>query len=404
MDFLSLVTDAYLLFSIPVLTLSLFFYFGVVFMATKKPKPAPKLKRGECPFVTVQIPVFNDPVVGDCIKACLNMDYPKDRFEIMVADDSTDPEVSKIVDNYAERYGRVKVIRRNHREGFKAGALNNAMNGSDGDILLLFDSDFVPPRDFLRRVVSHFEDPEVGVVQGRWKFLNIDENFISVFASLSLLVYQRLIYPIKNWVGVPLLSGSAVAIRRKAMEDAGGWTPNIKSEDTELGLRILCTGYRIIFDPDLFATCQVPFSAMTLVKQQMRWTYGTLEAFSMRFKDILKTPALSPFQKTFLLFIAFMLFINPLILLQLTAGTVLGFFNISPLGQLSILIPIITGGYLVAVVYTMSGEGHNKLIVKSIVATFLVGILVAFANTLAISKILLKKDMHWHVTTKHKGF
>ena len=123
----------------------------------------------------------------------------------------------------------------------------------------------------------------------------------------------------------------------------------------------------------------------------------------MRFRDIVATPALTPFQKAFLVVMMSLLFINPLIVFNLVSGVVLGFFDVIPWRQVGIFIPIITGGYLGAVSYALSFEGERKLIPKAMVSTLIVGVMVAFANTYAILKLLFGRDMHWHVTTKHKG-
>ncbi len=401
MDLLALLTNVYLLSFIPSIALSFFYYFLAVSLAlspVKKEVEEPEYT----PFVTIQIPVYNDEIIGKSIKACLELDYPKDKYEIVVADDSTDPEVIKQIDQYAGN-PMVKIVRRNNREGFKAGALNNAMKYSRGEIIVIFDSDFIPPKNFLKRAISHFKDPKVAVVQGRWRFFNLDENMVSIFASLSVLAYQYLVYPAKDMVGTPLLSGSAVVIRRDIMEKVGGWTPHLKAEDMELGLRIISNGYKIVFDPELAAHCQAPFSLSSLVKQQMRWTYGGLEAFKTRAKEVLNSKHLSPIQKAFLIFVVSLNFNYMLILFQLMLGLTLGILEILPFGQMWWVVPILGGGYFAGISYALANEGHPKLAPKGVLATLLLGVIISAANTYAILRFVAGKELPWYVTKKHSS-
>ncbi len=401
MDLTSLLTNIYLLSFIPSIGLSFFYYFLSVTLALSKPKKEIE-PLSNYPFVTIQIPVYNDAVIGKSIEACLNMDYPKNRYEIIVADDSTDPEVLNETNKY-ESHPRVNVVRRKDRSGFKAGALNNIMKYSKGEIIVLFDSDFIPPKDFLKRAVAHFKDPNVAVVQGRWRFFNIDENMVSIFAGLSVLSYQYLVYPAKDMIGTPLLSGSAVVFRKDAMEKVGGWTPYMKAEDMELGLRIIANGYKIVFDPELAAHCQAPFSVSSLVKQQMRWTYGGLEAFKARADDILKSKYLTPLQKAFLSFIVSLNFNYMLILFQLLAGLTLGILNILPFGQMWWIIPILGGGYFAGISYALTNEGHSRLAPKGILSTLLMGVVISAANTYAILRFFSGRELPWYVTKKHRA-
>ena len=399
MELVALLTSIYLLSFIPSIGLSFFYYFLAVSLALNPLKKKVKELKSY-PTVTIQIPVYNDEIISRSVSACLEMDYPKDKYEILIADDSTDKRVVEAVDRFKDN-PQVKIVRRKNREGFKAGALNNAMNYSNGEYIVIFDSDFIPPRDFLKRAISHFDDPNVGAVQGRWRFFNIDENIISTFASLSVLSYQYLVYPAKDMVGTPLLSGSAVVIKRDVMEKVGGWTPDLKAEDMDLGLRIISNGYKLVFDPDLAAHCQAPFTLSSLVKQQMRWTYGGLEAFSKRAKDLKSTDKLSKFQKMFLAFIVSLNFNYALILFQLLVGVSLGILDILPFGQMWWLVPVLGGGYFAGITYALTNEGYKRLTPKGILATLLVGTVISAANTYAILRFISGKQLPWYVTKKH---
>src|SRR3989344_3426191 len=163
----------------------------------------------EAPLVTVQIPTYNERVALRCADRCLEFDYPKDRYEIIVGDDSSDRQVSDEIDAFARAHNIV-VTRRGSNQGFKSGNLNHMLQHSKGEVIVVFDSDFVPEKDFLRRIVTPFmHDASLSGVQARWKFLDKNTNSISLLGSTIVTVFHRICIPfINNRSKVAFLCGS----------------------------------------------------------------------------------------------------------------------------------------------------------------------------------------------------
>jgi len=241
MDIHSTSLILYNAFLVPVTFFSFIYY--IVALRTiliKEEKEEPKVDEVSWPRVTIQIPTFNEPVAIRCAESCLNFDYPKDKFEIMIGDDSTKPGVSMAIDDFAEKNKeRVRVTRRGHNGGFKAGNLNYMLKFSRGDIIVIFDSDFIAPRDFLKHIVIPFvKDEKAGCVQAEWDFMNEITNYVSKISSTLLMFYYSLVVPINKRLGVPFLFGSGEAVRKDLLLKMGGWKEGCLTEDTEFSLRL----------------------------------------------------------------------------------------------------------------------------------------------------------------------
>ena len=168
-------------FLVPVIFFSVLYYMlAFTSFFVKAPRYSfPDVRDGQLPNVTIQIPVYNDPVAVRCIKKCLNFNYPKNKYHIIVADDSNDGITPKILDGFVKAKRNVRIVRRATRKGFKSGALNNTLKHCKGDIIVIFDSDFVPKKDFLRKLVTPFTfDKELAIVQSRMSFVNYHQNII----------------------------------------------------------------------------------------------------------------------------------------------------------------------------------------------------------------------------------
>ncbi len=379
-------------------TLLSFLYYGLAFWGLFYREEEGTVPEEEFfPRVTVQIPVYNDRIVERLIEAVLRFDYPN--YEVVIADDSTDPVTREIVDRYAS-HPLVKVVRRNNRKGFKAGALNNAMKYSTGEIIVVFDSDFVPPPNFLREIVKPFRDPKVAYVQARWSFENLDENMITVFAGTSLLVYHHLFYPFKNRFGVVYLSGSAMAIRRKALEEVGGWIDGTLTEDGELTMRFASSGYRSVYLPYLRTPNQLPFLLNVFIKQQARWSSGMIEAILMNWRRVLSSKKLSPIQKAIVFAIPLFNLAYVVVTIMVLAGLLLWMFRITVFTpELAVLALILSSGYVVAGYVALSKEGMRKVFPRFLLSAYILGPLIALTNTMAIVKYFVK-GVPWYVTPK----
>jgi cellulose synthase/poly-beta-1,6-N-acetylglucosamine synthase-like glycosyltransferase len=244
------------------------------------PKPAARFDR--LPFVTVQLPIYNERhVAGRLLDAVEAFDYPADRIEIQVLDDSTDDTVDIIrekVEALSARGVQVRHIHRTHRAGFKAGALAEGLLTARGEFLALFDADFVPPPDFLRQTIDYFTDPSIGMVQTRWGHLNRGHSFLTR-AQAIMLDGHFLIEQVARSRGGTFFNfnGSAGIWRRRTIDDAGGWHPDTLTEDLDLSYRAQLRGWRFVYLPDLVVPGELPVDMGSLKSQHHRWAKGSIQ-------------------------------------------------------------------------------------------------------------------------------
>ncbi len=377
-----------------VLTLVSFLYYYVAFMGLFS-RGAPTYHTKNFPKVSVHIPVYNDPIAVRCVQAALNFDYPD--FEVIVIDDSNDGKTSQLLSSIS--HPRLKYLKRQGRKGFKAGALNDALKISTGEIIVVFDSDFVPPPDFLKRIVAPFEDPSVGYVQARWSFENPDENLITVFASSALAIYHHFFYPFQNKIGAVFLSGAAMAIRREALERAGKWREGVLAEDAELTYRLNAIGYRGVYLSDLTADNQVPFTLSAFLRQQMRWSAGMIEALRLGIHH-LRNSKLSLSQKLMFVLIPLLNLSYPFVALLLTASMALFLLDVPVFSPTTAaLVLLLLSGYVFTGFLALSEEGLLRQFPRMVLSAYIIGPLLAFTNTYAILRLFLG-GVSWYRTPK----
>ena len=236
----------------------------------------------EWPFVTIQLPIYNEKfVVERLIDNITLMDYPKDRFEIHILDDSTDETLditAQKVKEYQAKGFQIEQIRRPERVGFKAGALQYDMSVSKGEFLAIFDADFLPRPDFLKKTIPHFTSEKIGVVQTRWEHINKDYSIITKLQALQLNVHFS-VEQVGRKTGNYLLqfNGTGGVWRRSAIEDAGGWQADTLTEDLDLSIRTQLKGYEIVYLEDIGSPAELPAEMNGLKSQQFRWMKGGAE-------------------------------------------------------------------------------------------------------------------------------
>ncbi|MDG1296704.1 MAG: glycosyltransferase family 2 protein [Saprospiraceae bacterium] len=236
----------------------------------------------EWPFVTIQLPIFNERfVVERLIDNICKMDYPKDRFEIHILDDSTDDTLevcAQKVEEYKKLGFNIEQIKRVERTGFKAGALQYDMDLAKGEFLAIFDADFLPNSDFLRKTIPHFKNEKVGVVQTRWEHINEDYSLITKLQALQLNVHFSVEQRGRK-AGNYLLqfNGTGGIWRRSAIEDAGGWQADTLTEDLDLSIRTQLKGYEIVYLEEVGSPAELPAEMNGLKSQQFRWMKGGAE-------------------------------------------------------------------------------------------------------------------------------
>jgi cellulose synthase/poly-beta-1,6-N-acetylglucosamine synthase-like glycosyltransferase len=234
------------------------------------------------PKVTVQLPIYNEMYVAErLINAAARLDYPKNRLEIQVLDDSTD-ETKGIVARTVKRAKaaglNIHHVHRVVRSGYKAGALREGTAKAKGDFFALFDADFVPPPDFLKRTLPHFTNPKIAFVQTRWGHLNRDFSFLTMLQSLAIDAHFMVEQFARSYVGLWFnFNGTAGVWRREAIEAAGGWRADTLTEDLDLSYRAFLKGYKAKFLQWVETPAELPITFNAFRRQQHRWARGSLE-------------------------------------------------------------------------------------------------------------------------------
>ncbi len=250
------------------------------FRATN-PKPFSELK--EVPFLTLQLPIYNEKyVLPRLIKAACSLEYPRDRFEIQVLDDSTDETTraaQRIVNTYAKQGYPITLIHRDNREGYKAGALQEGLKVAKGELVAIFDADFVPESDFLKKLVPHFmEDEKIGMVQARWGHINREYSLLTKAQSIFLDGHFVIEHTARHRSGRYFnFNGTAGIWRVKCIEDAGGWQHDTLTEDLDLSYRAQMKGWQFVFLPDVITPAELPVEVNAFKAQQHRWSKGSIQ-------------------------------------------------------------------------------------------------------------------------------
>ena len=239
-------------------------------------------KDEDLPFVTIQLPIYNELyVVERLVDNIAKFDYPKDKYEIHILDDSTD-ETMQIalakVEEYKAKGFNIEHITRSNRVGYKAGALKEGTKFAKGKFLAIFDADFLPNPDFLRQTIPHFSDEKVGVVQTRWEHTNEDYSLITRLQAFQLNVHFT-VEQMGRYNADYLLqfNGTAGIWRRECITDAGGWEADTLTEDLDLSYRAQFKGWKITFLEDITSPAELPAEMNGLKSQQHRWMKGGAE-------------------------------------------------------------------------------------------------------------------------------
>ncbi len=262
----------------------------------KNKRTEPKEKFAELPTVTIQLPIFNEQFVIDrLVDAICRLDYPREKLEIQVLDDSTD-ETTEVASGVVERYAAmghpVTFIHRTNRAGYKAGALHNGMQFSKGEFIAIFDADFVPPEDWLMKVIHHFTEPQIGMVQTRWTHLNRGYSFLSEVEGILLDGHFVLEHGGRSRTGVFFnFNGTAGMWRRRAIEEAGGWQHDTLTEDTDLSYRAQLKGWKFAYLQDVECPAELPIEMTAFKTQQARWAKGLIQCAIKDLPFVLKSDA-----------------------------------------------------------------------------------------------------------------
>ena len=250
---------------------------------------------GELPRVTVQLPLYNELYVARrLIDAVCRLDWPRDRLEIQVLDDSTDETVEVVAAAVAEHRAAgvaIEHLHRADRTGYKAGALAAGAARATGELFAVFDADFVPEPDFLRRVVPEFADPGVGMVQTRWEHLNRDHSLLTRVQAILLDGHFVVEHAARHFGGCFFnFNGTAGMWRRRAIEEAGGWQHDTLTEDLDLSYRAQLAGWRFVYLPEVTVPAELPVDVAGFESQQARWAQGAMQTGKKLLGRILAAP------------------------------------------------------------------------------------------------------------------
>lgn len=370
------------------------------------------------PSVSIHLPLFNEErVARRLLTACVRLDYPKEKLGIVIVDDSTDG-TTKVAREFQENYpGLVSVIHRQDRNGFKAGALRVAMQQSQSEVIALFDADYVPPSDFLKRMVPYlYVNDKVAFVQSRWSYLDGQFSWIAKALSLAIDIYafvdQR-----ARYVGDLLahFSGTCGIFKRDAIAGVGGWSPETSAEDLDLSIRLHLKGWRYVYVPTVVCPGEIPASFNNLRHQQFRWAKGFSECLRKHGRAIVRSRELNFFQKIEALLHLGTYFICPLTIIAIVVGLLyysifppsfwlLGFwrYQVALLTFLLSLViysaPLVASGITVSELSKVGLSKLSRIAHLGYLGAIVYGLLLS--NTRAVIEGLFSKTSYFYRTPK----
>ena len=271
-----------------IISLTILLVFGshgfiMMYYHYKYIKNAPKPKQDQDEdLVTIQLPMYNEMyVVERLVDAVCQIDYPKDKLEIQLLDDSTDETVdltAKIVKQKQELGFDIQHIHRTNRDGFKAGALKEGLKSAKGKYVAIFDADFIPKKDFLRSTLKYFSNENIGMVQTRWEHINEDYSLLTKIQALALDGHFVIEQTVRNRAGFFInFNGTGGVWRKSCIEDAGNWHADTLTEDLDLSYRAQLKGWKFVYLRDFTTPAELPAEMNALKAQQFRWTKGAIE-------------------------------------------------------------------------------------------------------------------------------
>jgi cellulose synthase/poly-beta-1,6-N-acetylglucosamine synthase-like glycosyltransferase len=385
------------------------------FKAEDSRKAAAALPEAELPVVTTQIAVYNEVnVVERVLRAACAMDYPADRHEIQVLDDSNDetiPVIDRVAAELSARGHDVKILRRPNRHGFKAGALAEGLAKARGSLVAVFDADFVPPADFLRRIVPAFRvNPKLGFAQARWGHLNRKRSLLTIAQAIGIDGHFLVEQPARSGSGLYLnFNGTAGVWRRQAIEEGGGWSWDTLTEDLDLSYRVQFKGWEGLYLPDLVVEAELPEDVNAFRSQQFRWAKGSIQTVIKLF-PLLKQAEVSGFKKiqAFLHMTGYM--VHPLmLLLSLLALPILSVSTHvkgNPWVYAVLSIPLILSILAPSTMYSVGqikATPHWRRRILLMPLLMVVGVGLALSNSRAILEAALGRESEFVRTPKRGG-
>jgi len=265
------------------------------YLRSHRKKSTTIYKQDFTPFVTIQLPVYNElHVVERLLDAVAAIDYPKDKLEIQVLDDSTDETsvvIARKILSLQQQNISIEHIQRCNREGFKAGALKHALSIAKGEFFAVFDADFLPSKDFLKRTIFYFTDPSIGMVQTNWAHINKETSLLAKLQAIALDGHFSIEQQGRNAAGYFInFNGTAGVWRKQTILDAGNWQADTLTEDFDLSYRAQMKGWQFKYLEDFATPAELPPLVSALKSQQFRWTKGGAETARKNLKTLFSSP------------------------------------------------------------------------------------------------------------------
>ncbi len=363
------------------------------------------------PYVVTQLPMFNEKTVARrIIQAVAAMDYPRSRHEIQVLDDSID-ETREYVDAVAaelrEQGVNISVIRRSDRIGFKAGALQYGLAHTQAEFIAIFDADFVPHADFLKRAIPFFLDnPALGLVQGRWTHLNPNASLITRGQAMGIDGHFMVEQAARSWNNLFMnFNGTAGVFRRNAIESSGGWQHDTLTEDMDLSYRMQLAGWKTEYVPDLVVPSEIPEDINAFKSQQFRWAKGSIQT-AMKIIPMLIKKKMPAFKFVQAVFHLTHYSVHPLML-------IMAILTMPVLHLVKVNLPVpLFAAVVIAMVIATSGPSMMYLVSQHFIgnkkrkalalipAMMLIGTGLAVNNGKAVAEAILRRSSPFHRTPK----
>ena len=409
----TILSSLYIVILIALCTLGLNrYYLFYIQNKYKNKKNKPLNIFSKLPKVTIQLPIYNEMYVAKrLIESVCQLEYPTDLLEIQVLDDSTDNTrliAIKSVNSQKSKGINIEYFHRDNRDGFKAGALENGLKYSNGELVAIFDADFIPPKDFLKKTVDYFTDEKVGIVQTRWGHINRDYSLLTKAQSI-LLDGHFVVEQFARFSGGYFLNfnGTAGILRKKCIEDSGGWQHDTLTEDLDLSYRAQMMGWKAVYLNDVVADAELPVDINSFKSQQHRWAKGGIQTAMKLLPSLLSNKKIDKKIKIQCLFHLLGNVSYPLLLLLILLMIPLAYLW-STIGWENVILfnlIAITAGtlsvfnfYLTAVKNVFGDRWITYA--KYIPLSIALGSGLAINNTKAVIEALFKKDTDFNRTPK----
>lgn len=414
-DCLGILLSALLVLAIVILLSGSIIVFGAI-LRTRRQRAVTEREfpLHDAPAVTIQIPTRNELPALTCAERCLAFDYPPDKFEILIGDDSDDAAISARISEFAAVEPKITVVRRRDLAGFKSGNLANLDRYTKTKYVVIFDSDDLPGADFLQRIMAPFvHDPGLAGVQARSEILNRGQNPITLFGAHVVATTFHLLVPLKvKMTGSATFCGSAMALNVDVLRSLEGWAYGAITEDIDYSYRVDQADGRVVYLSGLTCPCETPFTLSDLVRQQMRWGYGNVRAAVDHFPSLFRGShslnsrlagnILIPLT---LLLPVFALLVFVSVLVGAALAGIFSHFELPipiALGVLAVASALLSQvvQFLSAIVASARAGFSHKELFGLAVAWFLVGPILLGAISIATVQAVLKRPMVWSLSRK----